>query len=481
MTLYLKYRPQTIEELDLTSVRESLKSLISTGDIPHAFLFSGSKGAGKTSAARILAKIVNCESTSTKLRGPGLHEPCNKCDACIAINNGSSLDVIEMDAASHRGIDDIRALNESIMLSPVNLRKKVYIIDEAHMLTVEAANAFLKTLEEPPTHAIFILATTNPEKLPSTIISRTFNVVFEKAKKEEVERQLTRVMDGEKIKAEKGVIDLIYKLSDGSFRDAVKILEQISFNKKKITLKDAEKETSHISSGKIIKFLDILSQKERNSAVLFIEDFVSSGGNIKNFIDETLEQLHNSFLVQSGVLKEEQLTSFKIDEIVALTNLLIKAKLKIGQSYISQVPLEMAVFEWCGDTTKETSAKPEEKKTQKGEIKLIDANLWNQILTEIRSKNVSIEALLRTSTPLSFDGVILKIGVPFRFHKEKLETISNKKVLEDAISSLTGGLIQVIFELIERKATKVSQPKETLTTAHEPDIIEAAKEIFNNV
>ncbi|MBI1863632.1 DNA polymerase III subunit gamma/tau [Candidatus Woesebacteria bacterium] len=480
MTLYLKYRPQTIEELDLESVRESLKSLISTGDIPHAFLFSGLKGTGKTSAARILAKIVNCESTSQKLRGPGLIEPCNKCESCISITNGASLDVIEMDAASHRGIDDIRSLNESIMLSPVNLRKKVYIIDEAHMLTVEAANAFLKTLEEPPAHAIFILATTNPEKLPSTIISRTFNLVFEKAKKEEVERQLVRVMKGEKIKVEEGVVDLIYKLSDGSFRDAVKILEQVSFNKKKISLKDAEKVTAHISSGKVLNFLEILSQKENREAVLFIEDFVNSGGNIKSFIDEVLGQLHKGFLSKSGVLKEEELKSFQIDEIANLTNLLIKAKLKIGQSYISQVPLEMAVFEWCGTKTEEKKTQKTEK-SEKIQIKSIDTDLWNQILMEIRSKNVSIEALLRTSQPLSFDGVILKIGVPFRFHKEKLETISSKKILEDAVSSLTGDLIQVFYELIERKPVIAEKPKETLTTTHEADIIEAAKEIFNNV
>ncbi|MBU2036468.1 DNA polymerase III subunit gamma/tau, partial [Patescibacteria group bacterium] len=168
-TYYLKYRPQTIEQLDIKEIRESLSKILKSGKIPHAFLFSGPKGTGKTSAARILAKIVNCEKPKVK----GV--PCNKCDQCKSITNGNNIDVIELDAASNRGIDDIRALREAVKLSAAKAQKKVYIIDEAHMLTLEASNALLKTLEEPPSHVIFILATTNPEKLIGTIRSRTTN------------------------------------------------------------------------------------------------------------------------------------------------------------------------------------------------------------------------------------------------------------------------------------------------------------------
>src|SRR3972149_9928838 len=147
MTLYLKYRPKNLDELDLVSVAESLKKIVKSGKIPHAFLFSGPKGTGKTSAARILAKIINCESKNP---------PCDKCEQCVSITKGSNLDVIEMDAASHRGIDDVRTLRDAVKLAPVSSKKKIYIIDEAHMLTTEASNALLKTLEEPPEHVMFI-------------------------------------------------------------------------------------------------------------------------------------------------------------------------------------------------------------------------------------------------------------------------------------------------------------------------------------
>ena len=164
MTLYLKYRPKNLDEIDLRDVAESLKKIVSKKTFPHAFLFAGPKGTGKTSAARILAKILNCEDLQSS-------EPCNRCSQCISIDKGSNLDVIEMDAASHRGIDDIRNLKDAVNLAPVTAKKKVYIIDEAHMLTTEASNALLKTLEEPPDHVVFILATTNSEKLIDSKVS----------------------------------------------------------------------------------------------------------------------------------------------------------------------------------------------------------------------------------------------------------------------------------------------------------------------
>ena len=195
-TFYLKYRPQKLADLDLREVREGLLRIVKGGKFPHALLFAGPKGTGKTSAARIFAKVVNCQN-------PKDGEPCNQCDACREITKGTAMDLIEIDAASNRGIDDIRALRETIKLSPVKLKYKVYIIDEVHMLTLEAFNALLKTLEEPPTHAIFILCTTEPDKLPETIISRCLRFNFRKAKIEEiVEGPLKRAVENESFEVE---------------------------------------------------------------------------------------------------------------------------------------------------------------------------------------------------------------------------------------------------------------------------------------
>src|SRR3990172_2163032 len=223
MTFYLKYRPQKIDDLDLNDVRETLTKIVKSENIPHAFLFSGPKGSGKTSAARILAKVVNCEKRQ-KSHPPAGGEPCNKCAQCTSITNGNNIDVIELDAASHRGIDDIRTLREGVMLAPARAKKKVYIIDEAHMLTTEASNALLKTLEEPPAHVVFILATTNPEKLIGTVRSRTTYISFRKATLEEIEHSLKKVVIGEKMKVDKKVLEDVAKAANGSFRDAIKLL-----------------------------------------------------------------------------------------------------------------------------------------------------------------------------------------------------------------------------------------------------------------
>jgi DNA polymerase-3 subunit gamma/tau len=190
MNLYLKYRPKTIDELDLVGVRKILTDIVKANKVAHAYLLTGPRGSGKTSTARVLARMVNCEKNGEKLG-----EPCNKCSACQSILNSSAVDVIEIDAASNRGIDDIRELKEKIRLSPAILPKKVYIIDEVHMLTSEAFNALLKTLEEPPSHSLFILCTTEAHKVPETIVSRCAAIQFTKATSSEMLRSFKRVIE----------------------------------------------------------------------------------------------------------------------------------------------------------------------------------------------------------------------------------------------------------------------------------------------
>ena len=242
MVFYRKYRPQTIEELDSSAVRETLFSVFSGKSYPHAFLFTGPKGLGKTSTARIIAKVINCESriknkesgdkrsektdvqkhNSSFIIPNSKIEPCNKCSQCLSITNGTNIDILEIDGASNRGIDEIRDLREKIKLSPAYANKKVYIIDEVHMLTTEAFNALLKTLEEPPAHAMFILCTTEPHKIPATISSRCFHISFKMATNEELARSFARIAKKERLTFDKDALDLIANISDGSFRDGVK-------------------------------------------------------------------------------------------------------------------------------------------------------------------------------------------------------------------------------------------------------------------
>lgn len=479
MTLYLKYRPQTIEELDLESVREQLKKIVASGSLPHAFLLSGPKGIGKTSAARIMAKIINCEN-------PKGGEPCNKCKSCQEIAKGTSLDVIEIDAASNRGIDDIRSLKENIMLAPSSSPKKIYIVDEAHMLTLEAANAFLKTLEEPPEHVVFILATTDPQKLPETVRSRLIPVNFKKASDSEIERQIKRVAEGEKINIDKEAIKKISKIADGSFRDAVKALEQLVVSEgKKITSESVDKFAVNGNLHKMEDFMVIIEKKDPAEILSFISKLVSDGVSLRNVVDSLIEKTREKILEK---------------ESIHLIELLIEAKSRMKDAFIPELPLEIALVKYCSNSgvrdnqpedgeLKENPAKGSGNPASKPEVKIsisagekVNDDVWKRILMVAKGKNTTIEALLRAAEPLGYDGHSLTLGVYYKFHKEKLEAMANKKTLEDVVAEIFGNPVEVVYTLTERKHEAPSEPVLTdtreLTANRDKDIISAAKEIF---
>ena len=351
MTYYLKYRPKNIDELDLIDVKDQLLRIVKSGDhMPHAFLFAGPRGAGKTSAARILAKAVNCESPEKN------GEPCNDCPQCKEINKGASLDIIELDAASNRGVDDMRSLRDTVSLAPSGAKKKVYIIDEAHMLTTEASNALLKTLEEPPAHALFVLATTAPEKLLDTIKSRCLTIVFRKEGIEEIVKSLEKVVEGEKLEIEKSVLEEIAKRVDGSFREAHKTLEQLSIGKKKLTLKDLD-ESRIFSRATVEEFIKSLSVKDTKAALQILQSAADDGVNMKNFSVEVVTRLRESLLTKLGVMKIEGDLNLTEVELQNLTELFSDASSKIASSVIPSLPLELAVVRWGGDGGREQSAR----------------------------------------------------------------------------------------------------------------------------
>src|SRR3989344_3767734 len=251
MSFYQKYRSEKVDDLDLTSVRSAFESMMKSGEISHAYLFVGPRGLGKTSAARILARLVNCykNSKTQGTKNSKLVEPCNECENCLSIKNGSAVDVMEIDAASHRGIDDIRDLREKVNLAPSVLVKKVYIIDEVHMLTSEAFNALLKTLEEPPAHVMFILCTTEAHKVPETIVSRCVKVNFSKATVAELTRSLERAAKGEGLKIAKEVLAELASGLDGSFREGHKLLEQLANQADVITVESVRKVLNSVGNN----------------------------------------------------------------------------------------------------------------------------------------------------------------------------------------------------------------------------------------
>jgi len=339
---YLKYRPQTVEEIDNSSVKLILEKILQSQKIPHALLFVGQKGTGKTSTARIFAKAINCLENKFA-KNSSSFEPCNNCANCKSITKSFSVDVIELDAASNRGIDEVKNLIKEISFLPMNSRYRVFIIDEAHMITPDGFNALLKTLEEPPASAVFILATTNEEKLPKTIISRCFKVNFGKAKKADIFSMLKRICQKEKINFPDETLHLISQRSENSFRDAAKLLEEIVIQ----NLRQVEDVKKFLGIRGKNDLLAIIEKKDSQKTFDFIQEFSTSGGNFKTLIEDLLEHLRLKLLHKKGVIKDNEYASLlSLNEITLLMKLLLEAYQQMKITPIDSLPLEIALAEF---------------------------------------------------------------------------------------------------------------------------------------
>ena len=335
---YLKYRPKKVSEIDNTNVRESIEKILSTDKIPHAFLFIGQKGTGKTSSARIFAKAINC--TNKK----GGFEPCNECPNCKSIDTSASVDVIEMDAASHRGIEEVRNLIKETAFLPMSNKYRVFIIDEAHMITPDAFNVLLKTLEEPPESVVFILATTNVEKVPKTIASRCIIVNFGRAKSVDIIHMLKRIAKLEEIEAGDKLFDLIAQHSEKSFRDAAKIFEELKIQNK---LGEIEANAYLGLVGKQ-NLLEVIEKKSLTDALKWIQEFTEQGGNFKNLLEQLLDELRILLLAKNNAIPKNdiELHDFSMSQITLLLKLFTEAYNNLKISPIDSIPLVIAVADF---------------------------------------------------------------------------------------------------------------------------------------
>ncbi len=352
--LYRKYRPSSFSEVvGQEHVVKTLKNAIKRGKIAHAYLFSGPRGIGKTTIARILAKAANCENIKDG-------EPCNECAVCKNINQNKFLDLVEIDAATHTQVDKIRDIIEKINFSPAFGKYKVYIIDEVHMLSKGAFNALLKTLEEPPKHVIFILATTEIHKIPATIISRCQRFDFRRIKISEIKKRLEGIAKQEKVKVEKGVLDFIAVNSSGGMRDSESLFGQIlSLEDKNITLKEVQEILALADISKTVKLVELIIEKKYSEAVNYISKITNDGYDLEQFGESVVEYCRKLMLVKispeiknnfSLEMTEEQITELEnisqktaISQIVKMIRVFIQAREEIKSSIIPQLPLELAI------------------------------------------------------------------------------------------------------------------------------------------
>lgn len=353
VALYRKWRPQGFDSLvGQEAVRTALTNALETGRIAHAYLFAGPRGTGKTSTAKILAKAVNCEHGPTP-------NPCNKCQNCVRINDGTSMDVFEIDAASNRGIDEIRDLREKVAFAPVNGRYKVYIIDEVHMLTTEAFNALLKTLEEPPPHVIFILATTEPHKIPATIHSRCQRFDFKRVTDSDIVKRLREVADGSGIAADDDALQLIAVQADGGMRDALSLLDQCGVMAERVSAETVRSVLGIVGREALRELVKAVGEGNVPKALELLETLLAGGKDVKQIITELVEYLRAVLLYKaSPEYREIYLTDtkeaiaameglFSTDRLMAAQERLHQCMLELRQSVRGRIAAEMCLFDLC--------------------------------------------------------------------------------------------------------------------------------------
>ncbi len=515
------HRPKQISGLHLTSVKETLLQFMERGEIPQALLFAGPKGTGKTSAARIIGamlndpvneKIVNHQFfAESKPKKFAYQEPNTKTDFNQRIYRGQSFVVQEMDAASNRGIDDIRQLKERVALPPQEGKMTVYILDEAHMLTTAAFNALLKLLEEPPAHVVFILATTELHKIPATIKSRCSLVRFHQANREELMAALTDVLDQEKVEYEADALEIIAERADGSFRDGVKLLQMV-VKDGQITQESVETVLSSSVTQDIEQLLTYLLDKDETAVTEMFVELRRRNVDEDFFNHSLLSFLHRSLLQSLGVEEGKAFTERKIAQFLlqqlssavqeisplphlnlelAMLDIIDRAKQQQGSGGSSGAEQFSNQATPTNSNSKKKSkkanhsAKAQKPKVTSSKSKPTISNgdsqkllkNWSKLLSEVKKYNMTLEALLRSAKPLKGQNGTAKVAVYYKFHKEQLELPRFKEIISRCAEPLAGG--QVKLEYLLKDLPNQAELKEAGAQPDEEDLAALAEEVLS--
>jgi DNA polymerase-3 subunit gamma/tau len=516
--LYRKYRPQTFAEVvGQEAVVRTLTNAIEQGKVRQAYLFAGPRGTGKTSLARILAKSVNCEHGPTA-------KPDNTCHACVAITNGSSLDVIEMDAASQRGIDDIREIRERVILQPVEGKYKVYILDEAHQLTDAAWNALLKLIEEPPPHLLFVFCTTELQKVLPTVRSRCQTFVFQRPRLPDLVRKLRRIADAEEIDVPDAALALIARGGRGAYRDAESTLDQLSSaTGGAIAVQDVLQLLGAVEDEVLFRLVDMVAAGETADALLFLEELSGQGQDIGRLVTDLLEHLRHLLLVQhmnevpdslpvTDEARErlrEQANQLPAATVIRLIDLLAVAVDDMRQGGDPRLPLELALVKvtrpgsdlsreaiafrldrleagrpGSGETLVATSATDDKPSPPTAASEPLRVELeqlqeaWRRtILPAVESRSIPIGKTLAEAHPAALAGDTLTLEFPqtAAFHLKLAEDPKNTAMLRDALYEVTGRKLAIAFELGENERAEIEDD----APASEEDVLELMKSTFD--
>lgn len=521
-TLYRDYRPQKFSEvLGQNHIKITLQNEIVANRPAGAYLFCGPRAVGKTTMARVLAKAVNCEIRTAKDS-----EPCNSCQSCQSIVAGKNLEVIEIDAASNTGVDNVR---DNIIafsrLSPTNAKYKVFIIDEVHMLSISAFNALLKIVEEPPAYVIFILCTTEIQKVPATIVSRCERFDFRRVSVSEIVKKLGFIAKQEKISVADGILEAVARRSGGHLRDAESLLGQIfSLGDKNITTEQAELVMPHFNSQEAVNFIDYLGRKDAAKAVSLINVLADSGVNIKIFVNEIISllrklllgklnpNLENNLGLDWGEELEKKLApiaaSLSVEQIIAFIRRLMEVAIDNKSPLIPQLPLEIAIGELClginikksEPAGKETAVITPKIPTSKAESKqvttlksdfadnnsdLIKSDLeigtvlakWPELLVKIKKHNHSLSFVLQNCQPQSVDNGCLNLVFKYKFHQDRVNDQNIKPIVIRVLTEVFGPGVSFRSTLDEKLSLQATEVKDDLIQEDSQDDINNNKAV----